>query len=155
MNFCLQTSDFTISNISLLESKQNILMEGLFTKINYLNEFFTMNGLFLYAPIKIKGIIEDKNLIKFDPYSPENIEFIKKISVIEEELLNYYVLNKQCEYRKQNILSKQFYNGILKVNIDKSFMIRENKTYVVKISGIWETSEQIGVTYKMFEGCHF
>lgn len=154
MNFCLHIPNFNISNISLLESKQNILMEGFFTKINYLSEFFTMNGLFLYAPIKIKGIIEDKNFIKFDPYSPDNNQFIKQFSNIEDQLLSFYIHNKQKNLKKQNILSKQFYNGVLKVNIDKSAIGKNSKVYIIKISGIWETSDQIGITYKLFEGCH-
>ena len=73
-------------------------MEGYFTKINYLNKWFTMNGLFFYIPIKIKSIIKDKLSIKFDPYCPDNHENINKFSIIEKDLLDFYNNNKQLPW---------------------------------------------------------
>ena len=56
MNISINSLDFDIHNVSFLEPKKNILMEGYFTKINYLSQWFTMSGLFFYLPIKIKSI---------------------------------------------------------------------------------------------------
>ena len=90
MNISINSFDFDIHNVSFLEPKKNILMEGYFTKINYLSQWFTMSGLFFYLPIKIKSIIKEKSCIKFDPYLPENHGFIQKFAAIENYLLDFY-----------------------------------------------------------------
>ena len=40
--------------IYYLDSKNNMLMDGIFTKVIYTNEWFTMNGLYINLPIEIK-----------------------------------------------------------------------------------------------------
>ena len=152
MKFSIHLNDFSTTNISFLESKKNMLMEGYFTKINYLNKWFTMNGLFFYIPIKIKSIIKDKLSIKFDPYCPDNHENINKFSIIEKDLLDFYNNNKQYQHKKQLLLTKQLFNGVLKLTPENfDTIIEEKDNYVIKVSGIWETNNEIGITYKLFK----
>ena len=77
-------------------SKQNIVMDGLFTKINYLSNWFTMNSIFLNIPIESKKIFtDDRCIIVFDPYAIINLPIIKLFTTIENELLDYYCYSKQ------------------------------------------------------------
>lgn len=152
MNLSINSFDFKINNVSFLEPKKNILMDGFFTKINYLNEWFTMNGLFFYLPIKIKSIIKEKSCIKFDPYLPENHDFIQKFTSIENNLLDFYNSNKQVSFIKQLLLSKQLFNGTLKINYDDINLLQTHETdFIIKISGIWQNSKEIGITYKLYK----
>ena len=43
-------------NVYFLDIKKNMLMEGIFTKMIYINEWFTMNGLYIHLPIEIQSI---------------------------------------------------------------------------------------------------
>ena len=154
MNFTIDRNNFTIDNVLLMDSKKNVIMEGSFTKMNYLSQYLTMNGLFFYIDIELKSKCNmEKHYIQYDPYTEYNLPIIQFLSNLEMELLNYYLNSKQKNKKKNTLFSKQLYAGYLKVtpdeNKDKLYM---KKRLIVKITGIWETSEEIGVTYKMFEG---
>ena len=52
MNIILNLNNINSYNVCFLEPKKNIIMDGLFTKINFLNEYLTMNGIFIIFPIE-------------------------------------------------------------------------------------------------------
>ena len=154
MNFSINTNCFTINNVSFMDSKQNIVMDGLFTKINYLSNWFTMNSIFFNIPIESKKIFtDDRCIIVFDLYAIINLPIIKLFTTIENELLDYYCYSKQKKLKKNLMLSKQLYNGNLKLNIENnSESFTKDTKILIKISGIWETADGIGITYKLFQG---
>ena len=47
MNLIIKIDDIKLENIFFLDTKENIIMEGNFTKIIYSNEYFMMNGIYL------------------------------------------------------------------------------------------------------------
>ena len=47
MNVILKMEQFDIINIFFPDTKPNMLMDGIFTKINYSTQYFTMNGIYL------------------------------------------------------------------------------------------------------------
>ena len=50
MNIVLHKHQFNIESINLLKKKTNTIIDGVFTKFIYSNEYFTMNGLYLEFP---------------------------------------------------------------------------------------------------------
>jgi|TARA_B110000967_G_C18893023_1_gene568654 hypothetical protein len=148
MNFTINLDDFTLKNASFLEPKKNIIMDGSFTKINYLAEWFTMNSIFLNIPLTIKNI---DNNIQFDPYSSKNHFIIQSLSKLETMLLQLYSDTKQKNFKFNTLLSKQLYKGNMKINKDEMHTSHK-KIYIIKISGIWQSNNEIGITYKMFLG---
>jgi hypothetical protein len=52
----LPTNEIIPEYIYFLDSKNNILMDGFFTKLIYTDEWFTMNGLYINLPIEMQGI---------------------------------------------------------------------------------------------------
>lgn len=153
MNFAINLNNFGLENISFLDSKKNIIMEGLFTKLNFLTEWFTMNGLYFNFPIEIKNIsLGEKNIVKFDAYTKQNISIIQYFSSIEQKLLYFYSIVKGKSLQKNNLLTKQLYSGHMKVIIENVSLYSGSKLLILKISGIWETDNEIGITYKLFEG---
>jgi hypothetical protein len=136
-----------IENISFLEKKKNIIMDGKFTKIIYNDSFVTFNGLYINIPIHYTSC--DSNVI-YISNTLNNLNIINSLVELEYKLLEYY---------------KQFYNIYKNViyNINNQIMVGKIKLYkeqyqpshkikiVLKISGIWESMNEIGFTYKFLE----
>jgi hypothetical protein len=146
-----------INNVYILEPKRNMIMEGVFSKLIYSNENFTMNGIFILFPIEVSNIefMGNKKQIKINPYSQYNGQIIQDFSRLECRILEYYKQTKQCNRKILNSLSKQMYSGYMKIykeyDKDQSTTYATHVTYLLKISGIWETDENIGLTYKLHE----
>ena len=163
MNICIDLNKFFINYISFLETKRNIIMEGNFTKLLYSNQYFTMNNIFIYLPIEYTGIekVTNKNFLKFNPLVEKNSILIKELSSVELKILEYYKLYFNSKRKVVNLLSRQLNSGNIKVLCDKktdnysfnkSMDIEEyKKEFILKISGVWETYEDIGLTYKLLE----
>ena len=47
MNLLLDLKHVSISNVFFMDTKPNMLFDGIFTKINYCDEFFTMYGIYV------------------------------------------------------------------------------------------------------------
>tara|TARA_B100001758_G_C18356580_1_gene583074 strand:+ start:296 stop:772 length:477 start_codon:yes stop_codon:yes gene_type:complete len=155
MNIIINTQSFNTHNAYWLDTKPNIIMDGNFTKINYINEIFTMNGIFLTFPIQVSSIdiIDNKKQMKFNTANYANASLIKEFVRIEHRLLDNYMQTKQINHKKNYLLAKQLYSGIMKIykeNIQNETNMRTIQ-YVIKISGIWETTNECGLTYKLFE----
>jgi hypothetical protein len=102
MNFTIDRKNFTIDNVLLMDSKKNVIMEGFFTKMNYLSQYLTMNGLFFYIDIELKSKRNmEKHYIHYDPYTEYNLPVIQFLSNLEMELLNYYLNSKQKNKKKK------------------------------------------------------
>jgi len=154
----LDLSKFTLSNIYFLETKKNIIMDGNFTKLIFSNEFFIMNGIYILFPIDHNGSekIMNKTQIRFNPFQQYNQTLINEFSKLEKNILEYYKQTRMCNCKIVPLLQKQMLIGFMKTNKEykNQFLINENNKnilYVLKISGIWETKDEIGLTYKLFE----
>lgn len=154
MNFVIDNHNFHIRNVGLMDYKKNIVLEGYFTKISYLSEWNTMSSLLFYLPLEPKLILNENNTlgIKFDAYSPNNLNIVKYFSSLEDDLLNYYLEYHNKKLKKCSLLNKQLFNGFIKINVSNRSEKRTTK-YVIKVSGIWETKNEVGITYKIFEAC--
>ena len=91
--------------------------------------------------------IHNKTIIQINVN--ENIEIINNLSSVEQQLLNYYTqlnnINKRSVYSlKDNLLS-----GNIRIYKQNNF---NNARLFLKISGIWETDNEIGITYKFIDG---
>jgi hypothetical protein len=158
MNIILDTNNFDIENVQLLDKKNNIITEGNFIKIIYSNSHFTMSGVYLYFPIQLNNI---KNNIGYFNYN-ENKKTIDKIIDIETSILNIYLGDTQSEYKKMSI-GVHLKNGTIKLNtmdfsknshrIDLRFNSIDIKKceFIVKLSGIWENQNTVGITHKIYE----
>ena len=152
MNFIIDNHNFHMRNIALMENKKNIVLEGFFSKISYLTQWNTMSCLLFFLPLEPKLILNENNTlgIKFDAYSPNNLKIIKYFTNLEDKLLNYYLGYHQKDLKKCNLLNKQLFNGFIKINTSGRCN-QKYKKYVIKISGIWETKTEVGITYKIFD----
>lgn len=144
MNLFIKHDDFNINYLQFLNTKKNLIMDGNFTKIMYSNEIMSMSGLFiefdfdkLEFPVYIENI---QNISVYDKWCIITNTIIESIKNMEHEVLKYYKEMYSCN--KKMSYSNNLQHGI------RSYKANENKL-LFKISGIWETEFDIGITYKI------
>jgi len=161
MNLYLNIDDFKQNNqiqindnIRFLYAKQNTIMDGKFTKILYSDDCVIMNGFYILFPIVCdKYNPHNSNNIRFIQYNKKsNIQLIEYLSQLENKILTQYQKYNNCDKYKDPCLQKQLYNKQFRVYKEE---IIENKQisplYILKISGVWESFDKIGITYKFVE----
>jgi hypothetical protein len=105
---------------------------------------FVLNGI--YLQITLNDITCDKyyNKYKYSFNTNNNKEIIYTLKVIEENILKKIEIpNKEPQYK----IYEQFKGGNIKLfneNIGKTTI-----HFILKISGIWETQHNYGLTYKL------
>ena len=144
MNLFKKIQQYDEDNIFFCEPiKNNIMAEGNFIKILYSTFNVTFNGVYLL--IQLNDVIIDKqyNKNKCIFNVNNNIEIIEKIKVIEENILKKVLINNKNPQFK---IYEQLINGSIKFfcNINTKL----NNSFILKISGIWETQTNYGLTYK-------
>ena len=155
MNMLLNIKDLSTENIFFMESKENNIMNGYFIKILYSSEEFTMNGIYIDFPLCNfeKKIFNNKKVLFFDAVSQS--ELISRISEIENHIIQLFVKNESTQNenisRKKIVttIQSQMNNGMMKYynyNTDS-----DSSNFYIKLSGIWETISDIGVTYKLIQ----
>jgi len=155
MNISIDLQKVSILNIFFLDKKMNIIIDGNFTKILYSNDFFTMNGLYILFPIEVSSIEKNanKNLLKLNPYQNNNNIIIQEFAKLEARIIEYYKNTYRCKGKIVNYLSRQMYSGSMKLykEFSSNDIKKSNVQYIIKISGIWETYDEVGITYKLIE----
>ena len=159
MNLILDINNFNIYNLQFSESKNNIIIDGSFTKTYYSTENYILNGIFLIFDIKPTEVNKfvyhneynnsdrnDKYIIYFE--LNENMELFQNIIDVEKKILEYYKNYKNCNKIPDYILKNHIMNKNLKYY--KNIHGDMNKFYL-KISGIWENYNHFGITYKIVE----
>ena len=141
--FSLKIEDCNIDNFHFLESKSNLIMEGVFTKLIYALPIFTINSIYIDFPVKHNGY-SLKNSIIFDPIHDRNLFIVYR--KLETDLLQNYAethcINKKPNYSMSNMFS---YGKC------KFFNAESVCSFLMKVSGIWESETEYGVTYKIVD----
>lgn len=155
MNINIHATQFVTYYVSWLDTKNNTIMPGNFTKLCYITPHMTMNGLYLHFPVEISqhDLTNDKTQLKFNPSAPENVQLIRYFTNIEHKMLDNYIQTQQKNLKKVQLLSKQLLSGFMKVYKENTNAdLNQCNDYCVKISGVWETHDECGLTYKLFGG---
>jgi len=144
MLLLLQQTDFFIKNVYFLEKKLNMIMDGYFTKIVLTNSFMTMNGLFFQLPIKKLNYSKSPYFLQFDPVCHKDL--ITQMSIIEKQLIQYYMSFYKVQKTPVYTLKNQLQNGSIKY-----YKNSVGGLLYIKISGIWENPSEVGITFKIIE----
>jgi hypothetical protein len=150
MNIIKKLEQFNKDYIYFCEPiKNNIINEGIFIRILYSNELFVMNGIYLSIFFQNLTIEKYYNKYRCSFDTAIHKEMIDKIKIIEEDILyKLNISNKTPVYK----IYDQLRNGNIKVFSDNIEHI--NNSFLLKISGIWETDTNYGVTYKFISINH-
>lgn len=125
--------------------RNNIMNDGRFIRILYTTELMTLNGI--YIIINFNDINSEKyyNKYKCNFNVSFHKEIIDKIKTIEEDILKKYKTNKKPLHK----IYEQIKSGYIKVFSD--IKNNQNNYFILKISGIWETQDNYGLTYKFIK----
>ena len=139
MNLCLDIDTINIKNVAFYKPIQNkIAHYKNFYKILYNIEMFTLNTLILQVDVKDLQVIKENNIYKvsfiIDPH------FIEKIKLFETNLLDNFnnITNKRIVYSFNKFVNRLIFNTT-----------NPTTNIVLRISGIWESDTQIGITNKL------
>ena len=121
--------------------KNNIIDDSYFIRILYSKHNVVLNGVYLL--ITLNNITCEKYYNKYRCcFNPNNHkDVIDNIKKIEENILNKYDNKKIPNFK----ISEQLKNGNIKLF---NLINTSDSSFIVKISGIWETNCNYGLTYK-------
>ena len=144
MNIVIRIDQYDDKSIYFCEPiKNNIMNDGNFIRILYTNPQVTLNGVYLF--IKLNDVVCEKYYNKykcnFDVVSHTNI--IDNLKVIEENILKKLDIKEKTPQFK---IYEQIKNGNIKIFNDIGN--KSSCSFILKISGIWETISNFGLTYK-------
>lgn len=125
--------------------KNNIINESNFIRILYSTPNIVINGI--YILINLYDIASEKyyNKYKCNFNILNNKYIIDKLKIIEEDILKKYKTSKLPIY----MIYEQLKSGYIKIMTDVGN--KQSSTFILKISGIWETSLNYGLTYKFIK----
>ena len=146
MNLVKSIEQYNDKNIFFCEPiKNNIMTDGNFIRILYSTQSFILNGIYLL--INLNDITCEKFYSKYKCSFniSNNKDITDNLKIIEEELLKKYKSNKTASYK----IYDQIKCGYIKIFTDVGN--KSHISFVLKISGIWETQYNYGLTYKFLK----
>ena len=150
MLLVVHQKELKIESINFLETRNNILMDGTFTKIIYSNYDIILNGIYLRIPFN--DYIYDKSYSRITlKNNKTNKDYINIISKYEYYILNYFKHINSCLKIQKCLLKDQLSSMNFKVYRENYPNNNINGDIVLKISGIWENESEYGLTYKIME----
>jgi hypothetical protein len=122
--------------------KNNIIHQSLYYRILYSNNLFTLNGLYIILDIQYNSIEKYFNKYKctFDINTYKH--YIEQLKQIELNILSKNSNSKHFSLK----IYEQLKNGVIKFFSEE--YNKQQYNIILKISGIWETDTQCGLTYK-------
>jgi len=147
MNIVKKIDQYDENNCFFCEPiKNNVINDGTFIRIIYSTHNVSLNGIYLL--LTLNDISSEKYYTQyrciFNVINHKDI--IDNLKIIEENLL------KKCEIKDktpQFKINEQLKNGSFKVFTDISNKLLSS--FILKISGIWETQYNYGLTYKFIK----
>ena len=151
MNICETIENFDINNLYYLDPIKNTVIDNSnFIRILYSNKLLTLNGIYIYLDFSNITLINNNNnrgKYSIDLNNISNNKIILFIKNLEENILNNSIIKNKIQSKK---LTELLSNGYIK-NINNTFNIKNNSKFILKISGIWESDFEYGLTYKILD----
>ena len=146
MNLVKKINQYNHNNLFFCEPiKNNIMNDGNFIRILYSNENIVLNGIYLLIDIYDIACEKYYNKYKCSFNILNNKDIIDNLKLIEEEILKKYNTTKTPSYK----IYEQVKCGYIKIFSDVG--IKQSSSFILKISGIWETQQNYGLTYKFIK----
>jgi hypothetical protein len=154
MNIIIEKKDFNKDYVFFQNSVKNTVMQDSnFTRIIYSNVLFILNSIVFTLELNMIHYEQYFNKYKyfFNCCSEKNSREIEKISEIEKQILSRINFpGKNPSYKIKQQLSSgniKFYTESIRNNLEQNIYI--------KLSGIWETEYEYGISFKFIDSSHF
>ena len=153
MSLILDADKFTPENIYFVQKvKNNVKQNSYFSRIIYSNELFSLKNI--YFSFNLTNTTFKEQYLKTIIYFNEKDCNLEKLYKIEREFLDKYIeyksFNRTCEKLIPNYcIYNQCKTNSIKVFKNNNYNIDNNNIQIlIKISGIWQTDNNIGITFK-------
>lgn len=144
MYVVLDIADFNVNHIFYQDKVKNTVMDNSnFLRVNYSNNLFILNGIFIKFTLKVHTIEKSFNKYKCLFDIKTHSDLIAQFSGIEKYMLDKYSAGRQTPIYR---IAEQLNNGFLKIFNEAE--CKESNEFILKIYGIWETECDYGLTYK-------
>lgn len=147
MNVVKRLDQYDENNVYFCEPiKNNVMCDGNFIRVLYSTHNMVLNGVYLL--IQLNDIVLEKYYSKCKCIFNVNThtDLINNLRIIEENILKKLSFkNKIPQYK----VFEQINNGAIKIFGD--VQSKQNNLFILKISGVWETSQNYGLTYKFIK----
>ena len=152
MNVVLDISDVQKRNLYYCEPVTNTVMDdSIFVRTGYTNELMTLNGIYIDCPFSISKVDKYYHKYKYIFEYNQNMDLIDKLINIERMVIGCYNVNNLTPVYK---LRDQLLSLHIRVfENDEYFTPTQEPGYynfTLKISGIWQTGDSCGLTFKFF-----
>ena len=148
MNVAIELEDFDNTYVYFNKSVRNtVIDESNFLRATYSNNMFSMNGIYIIANISVS--YKEKHYNKYKCYFDvdENRMVIDKLIQVEKEILGRLVIPRKTPVFK---IRQQLNIGHIKIFTENSGL-SATSSYIIKMSGVWETNTEYGITYKFID----
>ena len=147
MNIVKRIDQYDENNVFFCEPiKNNIINEGNFIRILYSTHNIILNGVYLFINITDITCERYYNKYKCNFNTLIHKELIDNLKIIEENLLKKIEIKNKISQLK---IHEQLKNGNIK--LFNEVTNKNNCSFILKISGIWETHSNYGLTYKFIK----
>lgn len=128
--------------------KNNIVKNSDFIRILYLTQYMSLNGLYLLIQLNDVNCERYNNKYKYSFNVSNNFNIIEKIKSIEMDILNKYYMLKQTKSPSYDIYEMIKTGNIKNFTNFINLNTKQDCSFLLKISGLWETNNQYGLAYK-------
>jgi len=118
-------------------TKNSIIENGMFTRIIYSDSLMTLNGLHITFHQHEYGIGYNENDKIIQKGIIETLIELERIILFKID-----ITEKTCQYKIKDYLKN------LSSKLGDNFKVNK---YLLKISGIWETTNEYGITFKFLD----
>lgn len=150
MNIILNASTLSISDLIFTDKKRNVVIDGTFSKLIYSNQNVMLSGIYLNIPFISLDLFKSENnlFLQYNLSDPHNLQIIQEFSKIEYQMLDYYKKFNNLHLNISTGMTRRLQSGKFKISNINNVNPQNNIKIVAKISGIWETINEIGLAVK-------
>ena len=152
MFIALNTAQFNKNNTIISErTRNNVIDDSYFYRFYYSDDYFNTNGIFIKFNIKDIKVEKYYNKLKcIFKNNKYNNNIIKNIINIEDQILEkfYRISNSPKTFR----ISEQLSNSYIKLYSEgfQNYTTYDNINFLLKISGLWVSNSQYGITFRFY-----
>ena len=133
--------------------KNSVLQYNYFYKLQYSTNIVVLTSIFILFELNNVLLENDKALFNKNTI---NDSVFNKLNNLEEYILNLINNSKTKLYKFRELQENQYFKYSLCDDIDKfnnykyvNTLDGKTSKFILKISGIWESKENIGLTFKI------
>ena len=133
--------------------KNSVLQYNYFYKLQYSTNIVVLTSIFILFELNNVLLENDKALFNKNTI---NDSVFNKLNNLEEYILNLINNSKTKLYKFKELQENQYFKYSLCDDIDKfnnykyvNTLDGKTSKFILKISGIWESKENIGLTFKI------